>query len=161
MRSKTGHVAIVVKETKGSTTLVEHFSDDQEIALLQAAFDAGEKDPLGLIYQLRAKQKIEDEEFGNYVEELLSQPFLKKEIVEHGVQWLKSKMRIEDYQRSEIEATRIIAQYAHKLYEDDKARNDYILSGPSAKVRIRVFVVKEVDQTSSNSSGNSSNRRVA
>ena len=56
-------------------------------------------------------------------------------------------MRIEEYQKSEAEATRIIAQYAHKLYEDDKARNDYILSGPSAKVRIRVFIVKDAEQS--------------
>lgn len=146
-KSKAGVVALVVGERLGKKILVDQLSDEQEIALFQAALESGEKKPLELVYSLRSRQKSEEEEFGNYVEELLSQPFVRQEIVDHGVQWLKSKMKIEEYQRCESEATRVIAQYAFKIFEDDPSRVEYMLAGPSAKVKIKVFVLREQFQS--------------
>lgn len=137
--TKTGTVALVVRIDGSQPVLVEKFSDDREIAVLEGALATGENSPLELIYSMREKQTKEDEEFGNYVEELLSQPFIRPEIQEHGLQWLKSKIRIEEYQRCEAEATRIIAEYAFQLYVGNPNRTDFFLAGPVSKVRVRVF----------------------
>jgi hypothetical protein len=94
------------------------------------------------VYENRERQKREDEEFGDYVEELLSQPFIRSEIQEHGVQWLKSKIRIEQFQRCEQEPTAVIAQYALKVIRDNPEATDFLLAGPISKVRVRVFEMK-------------------
>jgi hypothetical protein len=82
---------------------------------------------------------LEEGEFGDYVEELLSQPFVGTEIQEHGVQWLKSKIRIERYQRTETDAAKVIAEYAMKVVSEDPDKTDFFLAGPNTMVRIRVF----------------------
>ncbi len=139
---RIGTVALIVRFDGGeSPSLIDSISDDREIAALQAALDQGENDPLETVYQMRARQAKEDEEFGDYVEELLSQPFVRPEIQDHGLQWLKSKIRIEEYQRTESDATRVIADYAFKLYMEDRRRTDFVLAGPVAKVRIRIYEV--------------------
>jgi hypothetical protein len=148
--SRTGTVALVVgrriafdgKQIDDSPILIEKFSDNHEIEIFESAVESGEVSPLGMIYQLRDRKKVEEEEFGNYVEELLSQPFLKSEVQKHGLEWLQSKHKIEQFQKTEREATEIIAQYAYRVYLEDPKRVDFILSGPSAKVRIRVFELK-------------------
>jgi len=136
---KVGTVALVVRYEGDAPTLLETFSDDREIAILETAVNEGEASPLDIIHAMRARQAKEDEEFGDYVEELLCQPFVRPEIQEHGIQWLKSKIRIEQYQKCEGEATHVIAAYAFKLFIEDPDRVDFLLAGPSAKVRIRVF----------------------
>ena len=117
-------------------------SDDREIELFEAAVLAGETEPLTLVERVRAREIKEEEEFGNYVEDLLSKPFIRPEIQNHAVQWLKSKIRIERYQQSEHEAVNVIAEYALKLYRDDPAKLDFTLAGPQAQVRVRIFVIQ-------------------
>jgi hypothetical protein len=141
--SKIGTVALIVRYDGNIPSLVETFSDDREIELFEAALSTGESNPLDSVYEMRARQAKEDEEFGDYVEELLCQPFVKPEIMEHGVQWLKSKMKIEQYQKCELEATKVIAGYAFKLYQEDPQKVDFLLAGPAAKVRVRVFKLPE------------------
>ena len=136
---RAGTVALIVRYEGEGPELVEALSDDSEITVLERALTEGEGDPLEAVHAHREKVRQEDEEFGDYVEELLSQPFLKPEVQEHGVQWLKSKIKIEKYQRCEQEATRVIAEYAYALYCRDPERLDFFLAGPSARVRIRVF----------------------
>ena len=143
MRSmKVGTVALIVRSDGTAPTLIETLSDDREIAMLEAALGSGENDPLEPVYSLRARQAKEDQEFGDYVEELLSQPFVRPEIQEHGIQWLKSKIRIEQYQKCEGEATQVIANYAFKLFLENPKRTEFFLAGPAAKVRIRVFMLQ-------------------
>jgi hypothetical protein len=141
---KIGTVALIINP-KGDPELLDQFSDDREISILEAAFATQEPDPLSIVYSMRQKQCQEDEEFGDYVEELLSQPFVRPEVQEHGVQWLRSKIRIEEYQKCESQATKVIAEYAFKLFKEDPNRTEFILAGPAAKVRIRVFLVPERD----------------
>ncbi|MGE0615935.1 MAG: hypothetical protein AB7P04_09855 [Bacteriovoracia bacterium] len=141
---KVGTVALVVNTHGESPVLVEALSDDREIGILEKGMDQGDGNPLALIYDLRERQEKEDEEFGDYVEELLSQPFLKPEIQDQGVQWLRSKIKIEEYQKSESDATRIIASYAYQIYQEDRARKDFTLASPNAKVRIRVFELSAI-----------------
>jgi hypothetical protein len=144
---RTGTVALVVakalEDSSCSETLVEALSDDQEIQLFEKIVQSGSADPLQQIYAHREKAKQEDEEFGDYVENLLCQPFLRTEVREHGIQWLKSKMKIEQYQRTESEATRVIANYAYQVYIKDPTRTDFFLASDNAKVRIRVFALDE------------------
>lgn len=136
-----GTVALIIAPEKKEPVLVDCISDESEIAVFQAALEKGETDPLAVVYTKRERQAREEEDFGDYVEELLSRPFVRPEIQHHGLQWLKSKLRIEEFQRSEKEATSIIAQYAFKLYQEQPSRTDFILAGPNAQVRIRIFEV--------------------
>lgn len=113
---------------------------------MEAAIIAGENEPLNLLGRVRERDAKEEEEFGNYVEDLLSKPFVRPEIQEHAVQWLKSKIRIEKYERSEVEAVKVIAQYAMKVFQEDPAKMDFLLAGPQAQVRVRIFVLEETGQ---------------
>lgn len=140
---KQGVVALVVhKASEGIPQLVEALSDELEIEILELALQEGERDPLSLIYRRRERQTREDESFGNYVEELLSQPVVKPEVQEHALQWLKSKIKIERYQKTESEATRVIADYAYRLFLENQSRKDFVLAGPKAQVRVKIFEVE-------------------
>ncbi len=139
---KVGTVALVVRNQQAEPILIDYLSDDREISVLEAAVDSGEEDPLNLVYLMRQQQIKDDDEFGNYVEELLSHPFVRPEIQEHGVQWLRSKIRIEKYQKAELEAAKVIANYAFKLYQENPDRKDFMLAGPSAQVRVRIFALE-------------------
>ena len=140
---KSATLALVVRIENGQPSFVEALSDDREIQILEAVMSTGDPDPLGKVYAQRDSQRKEDEEFGDYVEELLSQPFVRPEIREHGVQWLRSKMRIEQYQRSEAEAARVIADYAYKMFREDQARKDFYLAGPTNRVRVRILLLSQ------------------
>ena len=144
MKAATIALVVVYDEMQRDPLLLETLSDDREIAMLESASGRGVTDPLRDVLDARDQQKREEDEFGDYVEELLCQPFLKPEIREHGVQWLKSKLRIEQYQQTEAEAAKIIADFAYKVYSEDPTKTDFILAGPSAKVRVRVFVTRRI-----------------
>jgi hypothetical protein len=145
---KVATVAIVVRYPQETVTsplsLVEVLSDEQEINILEASCNAGEEDPLKPVHDFRRRQDEEEGEFGDYVEELLSQPFVGSEIQEHGVQWLKSKIRIEKYQKTETDAAKIIAEYAMKVVTEDPEKTDFFLAGPNTMVRIRVFPLNKL-----------------
>ena len=139
MRAAT--IALVVRFEGGKPTLLETISDDREIHYLESAFEKGAPAPLDELYRLRESQSREDDEFGDYVETLLTQPFLRPDIRDHGVQWLKSKVRIEQYQQTEKDAAATIATYAFRVFEKDPGLKDFSLSGSSSLVRVRVLVV--------------------
>lgn len=136
-----GTVALLISFRAGQPVLLDALSDDDEVKMLERAIERGSEDPIGQVYEHRTKAAEEDEAFGDYVEDLLSRPFLKPEIQKHGVQWLRSKLKIEHYQQSEAEATRVIAAYAFQVFMEDPAKTDFVLAGPRAKVRIRVFTL--------------------
>lgn len=140
--TRIGTVALVIRYDGSQPQLLDKFSDDREIAALEAALQSGAEDPMHVVYELRERQTREDEEFGDYVEELLSQPFVRPEIQEHGIQWLKSKIRIEEYQQTETQAAQIIAEYAFRLFRENPDRKEFLLNGPAATVRIRVHVLR-------------------
>lgn len=144
---KAATIALVVRYEGDEPALVETFSDDREISLLEAAVEKGELDPVESVREQRRRAKEEEEEFGNYVEELLSQPFLRPDIQDHGVQWLKSKIRIEEYQKTEMEAAKTIADFAFRMFQEDKKMTDFSLAGPATIIRVRVFVMGEASST--------------
>jgi hypothetical protein len=141
---RIGTVALVVRDSQGKFELIESLSDDAEIETLESALEKGQPDPLASVQRLRQRIAQEDEEFGDYIEELLSQPTVRPEIREHGLKWLRSKMRIEQFQRSEREATEVIAQFAFRVFSQEPERRDFLLAGPNAQVRVRVLTVQAV-----------------
>jgi len=137
--SRTGTVALVVRRESGCPILVDQISDDEEIHQLEASIRGGDSTALEDVYLARDERAEEEERFGDFVEALITQPFVKPDVLEHGVQWLRSKIKIERFQRSEREATRVIAQYAFQVYSENPELKDFLLSGPSAQVRIRIL----------------------
>jgi hypothetical protein len=143
---KTGTVALIVRRPshpEDSCELVETISDEREIRLLEEAILEGHEDPLRVVYEARTLQEKEDEEFGDYVEDLLCRGVVRPEIQMHGVAWLKSKIRIEQFQRHEKEAARVISQYAFQHYLSKPDLTDFLIAGPQAQVRVRIFEFEE------------------
>lgn len=145
MRTATVALVIGYKANPDSSSsekypfVMDVLSDDREIEVLEARIAEGVLDPLNGVYVYREEQRQEDEAFADYVEELLSRPCLRTDVQEHGVQWLRSRIRIEQFQQSEQEAARIIAEYAFHIFKDSPERTDFFLAGASTRVRIRVF----------------------
>ena len=143
---KTATVALVVRFEDKNPKLVETISDDREIHIFETACEKGTSDPIEELMLFRRLQVKEEEDFGEYVEELLCQPCVRTEVQEHAVKWLKSKIRIDQFQKSESDAARIIADYAYRIFRDSPEKTDFMLVGFTAKVRIRVFVLSEAVQ---------------
>jgi ATP-dependent Lon protease len=140
---KAGTVALVVRMEGSQTQLVETLSDAQEILVLETALKKGDRDPLAHVQQLRELRQGEDEQFADYVESILIYPFVKADIRKQGLDWFRSKLRIEHYQKSESEATKVIAQFALKIYQEDPKRESFILAGPRAQVNVRIIHLPE------------------
>lgn len=140
MRAPT--IALAVEMKDGTPVLLETISDSHEIQLLEQSVQLGVSDPLQKVREHRDKQYREDDEFSDYVEGLLSKPYLKTEIQKYGVQWLKSRIRIEQFQKDEKEAAKVIAHYAFQIFSGKTSLRDFFLSGPKAQVRVRVIVVQ-------------------
>ena len=100
--SKVGTVALVLKQSEAGLTLIEALSDLEEISVLERQLLEGGINPLLEVYQLRTRHEKEDEEFGDYIEEILCQPFVKEDLREQGLRWFKSKIKIEEFQLSLI-----------------------------------------------------------
>jgi hypothetical protein len=140
-------------ETIGSEISVAHwietFSDEREITALEQAIKDGNPFPLQSVYEYRAKAEREDSEFGDYVEDLLVQKAVRPEVQSHGVAWLRSKMKIEQFRQQEREAAEVIANFALAKFKEDPELEDFVLAGPGVQVRIRIFRVRLAPGTSS------------
>lgn len=149
---KMGTVAVVLAsqsdENDGDSSdssavhWVETFSDEREISALEAAIEAGNPFPLQTVYDFRDRFAKEDEEFGDYVEELLCQKVIRPEVQSHGLAWLRSKLKIEQYRQQEKDAAEVIAHFALSKLNDDPNLEDFVLAGPGVQVRIRIFKVQ-------------------
>lgn len=130
--------------TDGETAVqwVETFSDEREITALEQAIQSGNPFPLQSVYEFRARSEREDTEFGDYVEDLLCQKAVRPEVQSHGVAWLRSKMKIEQFRQQEKEAAEVIANFALAKFREDPELEDFILSGPGVQVRIRIFKIR-------------------
>lgn len=121
---------------------VETFSDEREIAALEQAIESGNPFPLQSVYEYRARLDREDAEFGDYVEDLLCQKAVRPEVQSHGIAWLRSKMKIEQFRQQEREAAEVIANFALAKYKEDPELEDFVLAGPGVQVRIRIFKIR-------------------
>lgn len=136
---KTNTVALIITGAGTSSKLVETLSDEFEIGCLEQALVSGKANPMEEIYELRQRQSKQDTEFGDYVEEILSRPFVNPSVQGHAVKWLKSKIRIENFQKMERNAAEVIAQYAYEIFQRDPEKMDFFLCSPKNKIRIRIF----------------------
>ena len=132
-------IAIVVTRQGGTPVLAETLTSGEEILELELAMLNREPEPLRKVQEYRVKHSSEEEEFADFVEGLLSQPFVKPDVQAHAVQWFKSRAKIEAFQKAEDDASRVIAQYAFHVFLNDPTKTDFLLAGPKAKVRIRVL----------------------
>lgn len=134
-------VALIIRHEQdgAEVRLMETLSDEREIALLETLEKAG--DVLSHIRDFRERQRREDEDFGDYVEDLVSKPFVSSEVQQQGLLWLKSKLKIETYEQSERSAVEVIARYAFRVYLEDPTRDDFLLAGPKSQVRVRIFAL--------------------
>lgn len=121
--------------------LLDSFSDDIEIELLDRYLQEGAVDALRTIYEMRRRKTVEEEEFGDSVENLLLNPFLNPEIQHHAVQWFRSKHRIEEFQKNEAEARQVIANYAYLVFCKRPDLIDFMIEGRTATVRVRVVQI--------------------
>jgi hypothetical protein len=145
MTSPTIALAVEIKD--GDPLLLETILDSQEILLLEQFVQLGELDPLQKVHAYREEQRREDNEFSDYVENLLSKPFLKAKIQKQGIQWLKSRIRIERFQKDEGEAAKVIADYAFRIFSAKPSLKDFTLAGPKARVRVRVIILKNQENS--------------
>src|SRR4051812_4735027 len=100
---KAATLALIIKYQGELPSLIDVLSDEREIEIFESnARETRTDDEVALsaVYEHRMTQSQEDNEFGDYIEELLSQPFVRPEVQEHAVAWFKSKIRIEQYQKT-------------------------------------------------------------
>jgi hypothetical protein len=134
-------VALVIRSEKGSPSLIDVLFEDHEIESIDKALRFGTRNPLTAIYQKRAEQIRKDEEFGDYVESLLTRSFPNSEVRNHCVQWLHSKQKIEEFLKTEREAAETIAEYALKVFQSNPSSKDFMLKSMTSCVRIRIFEI--------------------
>ena len=96
---KTTTLALVIMHKAELPVLLETLSNEHEILFMEEALRAGEVNPLEQIYEIRAIEAKQEDELGNSIEDLLSHAFLRPEIQQHAIQWLRSKIKIEQYQK--------------------------------------------------------------
>ncbi|MBC7387026.1 MAG: hypothetical protein H7301_12805 [Cryobacterium sp.] len=147
LKSKMGTVAVILTGDSGAEW-VETFSDEREITALEMAILSGNPYPLQKVYEFRENAAKEDEDFGDYVEDLLCKKIVRPEVQSHGVAWLRSKLKIEQFRQEEKDAAEVIAHFALAKMTEDPDLEDFILAAPGVQVRIRIFKVRLTPGTS-------------
>ncbi len=138
-------IAIVVTRHEGELVLTETLTSSEEILEMELALRNRDPEPLRRLLEFRMRHTSEEEEFADFVEGLLSQPFVKPDVQDHAVQWFKSRAKIESYQKAEDDASRVIAQYAFQVFMQDQEKTDFLLAGPKARVHIRIIDLSRLD----------------
>jgi len=139
---KIGTVALVIEHQDDQVVLRDAISDETEIELLEKTLQNGYKNPLDKIYRERARVAAEDEEFGDYVEDLVMRNAFRSDIREHAIQWFRSRIKIEKLRKNEEEAVSVISKFAIQVYLEKPKRNEFILTSPNAKVKVKIFKVE-------------------
>ena len=94
----------------------------------------------------RDKKEKENQQFEDYVEQLLSHPFLKPEIEKHALSWMHSKIRVEAYEQEERKAARVIGNYAFQLFQKSPQQSEFLLNGKDSEVRVFVYTFNLKEQ---------------
>ena len=135
---KTNQLVLVVEQQRDEQVLRDSFSDQDEIDLLLEAISQKEKNPLEIVHRFRQNRAREEEEFGDTVEALLLRPFLNMEIREHGINWFRSRIRMEEFRKTEENARKILTSYAFVLFQSNPELKDFTLQGRVAAVQVCV-----------------------
>jgi hypothetical protein len=143
----TNTIALLISYSSGSPVLETTLFDEWEIQLLEAALVAQEPEPMKHVHNYRTQEQQKELELADFVEELVSKPFLSSQIQHYGMQWFKSKIKIDEYNKLEQDAIQVIAKYAFQLFLKDSHKTDYFLLSPNSRVRVRVFILPSRDIT--------------
>ena len=138
---RTGKIALILYKESNDYELLESLGSEDEISVFEEALKSGVENPLSEVYRFRDTVEIEDEKNSDFIEELISQPFEKLKVKEKGNRSFQCKIRLNNYKRSEIEANNIIAEFAYRLFKKDPSKKDFVLVGPSAEVKVKVFML--------------------
>jgi hypothetical protein len=139
---KTNHIALVVSGEVGSWVLIDTLSDEQEIEYFEQLMHVRDPDPLRRIYQLRTVQQGKEDEMADFIENLVSQPFVSEKVKTQGIRWFKSKIKIENFHQLEMEAAQVISEFAFKMFQKEPEKTDYFLVAPQSRIRVRVFLMR-------------------
>ncbi|MFN7683888.1 MAG: hypothetical protein ACK5QT_00555 [Oligoflexia bacterium] len=140
---RSGTVVLLLAAQPGKPPRVlESLSDEREVAFVEAVLQEGHPDPVWALRHRRTTQAREEEDLADYIEGLVSEPHCKIEILEHASQWFQSRLQLERFQNAESRARDIIVEYALKIYQEDPSRVDFVLSAPTAEVRVRIHLVE-------------------
>jgi hypothetical protein len=136
---EVGTVLILLgRDEEGRPKILESVSDDPEILLVEEALAEHHPDPVMAVRQRRQEQENEEEAFADYIETLLSAATCGIQIQRHAALWFRSRIDLEEYRRAEIEARRVIVDFAFRLYCEDPSQTDFTLAAPHAEVRILI-----------------------
>lgn len=124
-----------------ASKLLEVLHDPYEIDYMETALKTADSQALQQIYSQREKRREKENEFGNHLEELLSQPHVNPELRRQGLQWFRSKIKTDSDEKKEKDAVQVISEHALQMYQSDPTKLDYFLMGPNSQVRIRIFTV--------------------
>jgi hypothetical protein len=119
--------------------ILETLVDPSEIQLLESSFRAQAQDPLQEVYRYRAYLEQQDEAFGEEVEALLSRPFIQPQVRAQGLRWLRAKMKIDQFQKKEQEAARVIAEYAYRIFEKNPQQVQFQIQSKHLSVDVKIF----------------------
>jgi len=136
---EAGTVLILLgRDEEGRPKILESVSDDPEILLVEEALAEHHPDPVTVVRQRRQELENEEEAFADYIEGLLSAPACGIQLQRHAVLWFRSRIDLEAYRRAEIEARRVIVDFAFRLYCEDPSQTDFTLASPQAEVRVLI-----------------------
>ena len=144
---KTSTVALVITYESGMPLWMDTISDEREIQYIEEALRAGDPQPLHKVYEIRATESRQVDDFGDSIEDLFTTPYVSSEAQKQALKWLHSKIKIEKYQKIEKEAARVISEYAYKIFQEDPSQTDFFIAGPQCQVRIRIFTLPFVKST--------------
>lgn len=140
---RTGTVAIILAVENGEEVWMDTVSDETEIQLLEQAIHKGVQEPLQILLHHRTNTLQKDENFGDFVENLLVKQRVSEDMKKHGVAWFESWHRIREYKKQEKEAAQTIAEFGLKIYQRDPSLKDFQIEAPGSKVRIRILHLPE------------------
>jgi hypothetical protein len=143
-KSKTTQIALIITQEQGSPVLRDTLTSDSEIEFLIASMAKGELDPLGEIHRYRSHVEQQQTIFGDYVEDLLSKPFVEGSLQQQALKWLGAKIKIDQFQLQEKAAAKIISDYAYKLFKVEPAKNDFFIESAHFRIRVRIFTLPKV-----------------
>ena len=122
--ARTGTVLILVgRDQEGSARIIETASEEAEVGFLQQVLAACHPDPVSAVRERRRVHQQEEDAFADYVEGLVSSPSSGIELRRQAGLWFRSRLNLEMHREAEVEARRVIVEYAMRLFEEDPNRD--------------------------------------
>ncbi len=142
---KSCTIILIVSDSNTSIKLIDFIYSDSEIERLESLIQAHTFDPLHQVYQFRASEHQKLNQFADQIEQLITQPCQKVSLIESGVHWLRSLIKLEKYQQTEKQAAMVLAHFAYQLFQKDPNNKAFELSGLTNTVKIKVYDTSELN----------------